>query len=495
MKTAVSLLTPSTDPLSVAVLVFPQTNTLSFAAAVDPLRSANRQAGRTLFDWHYITPGDEPVALTSGISVPGTPLSKLLHTDLLMVVAGFGIEAHATPAISASLRRIARASATLAGIDGGPWILAQAGVLDGLTATTHWEDLGEFASRFPDVTTVTDRFCISGRTMTCAGAVPALDMMLHLIAARYGRRLAAQVAGAFIHDSATDPARPQTRAGPDPRHSRMTRDASAIMQQALDHPVPIPEIAGRLGISPRALEAQFQSRLGQSPKAHYLTLRLSEALRLVTQTDLPLIDVALATGFGSAASFARAFRKAHGTSARTLRSRLARNPCFFLAQNTYPRPGRDASVGHGMRPMRLIDLGQNLVRQADLDRPQRPVQLIQRGRPENRRGHEGPRATPGQRHMHRIQIMTPRDVQIGLNRIKDPIGLAPAQFRTQRHARSVRNRLILVLAGQQPRAQWRKGNQAHVLVYAHLGHIGVIEPAEQRIFVLHGVHPRQPAIF
>ncbi len=320
MKNAESILEPTTAPLAVSILVFPETNTLSFAAAVDPLRSANRQAGKALFDWRYVTPTDASVSLTSGINVSGTPLSKLLSTDLLLVVAGFDIQRQTTPAISAGLRRVFESGAHVAGIDGGPWMLAQAGLLDGETATTHWEDLSEFASRFPDVTTVANRFCISGRTLTCAGAVPALDMMLHLIAARYGRRLAAQVAGAFIHDSATDPARPQTRAGPDPRHGRLTAKASELMQQALEAPLSIPQIASKLSVSPRTLEAQFQSRLGRSPKAYYLSLRLNEALRLITQTDMPVIDIALTTGFSSAASFARAFRAAHGTSARSLRS-------------------------------------------------------------------------------------------------------------------------------------------------------------------------------
>jgi len=320
MKNAKSILSPTTAPLSVSVLVFPETNTLSFAAAVDPLRSANRQAGKPLFEWSYVTPGDAPVALTSGVSVTGIPLSKLIKTDLLLVVAGFDIQRHTTPAISAGLRRVFDGGAYVAGVDGGPWMLAQAGLLDKETATTHWEDLSEFASQFPEVTTVANRFCISGRTMTCAGAVPALDMMLHLIAARYGKRLAAQVAGAFIHDSTTDPARPQTRAGPDPRHNRLTARASELMQQALETPLSIPDIAMALQVRPRTLETQFKARLGQSPKAHYLSLRLAEALRLVTQTEMPVIDIALATGFGSAASFSRAFRAAHGTSARTLRS-------------------------------------------------------------------------------------------------------------------------------------------------------------------------------
>ena len=75
----------------------------------------------------------------------------------------------------------------------------------------------------------------------------------------------------------------------------------------------------RCGTSPRTLEAQFRARLGTTPQAHSLHLRLSEALRLVGDTDMPLMDVALATGFGSQSSFARAFRAAHGQSARALR--------------------------------------------------------------------------------------------------------------------------------------------------------------------------------
>ncbi len=91
------------------------------------------------------------------------------------------------------------------------------------------------------------------------------------------------------------------------------------MEAALDTPLPMNVLAKRLGVSPRALQMQFKSRLGTTPQAHYLSLRLSEAERLVTQTALPLQDVAFATGFGSQASFARAFRAAHGKSATMMR--------------------------------------------------------------------------------------------------------------------------------------------------------------------------------
>ncbi len=78
-----------------------------------------------------------------------------------------------------------------------------------------------------------------------------------------------------------------------------------------------------MGTSPRSLQQQFRLRLGTTPQDHYLHLRLAEARRLVSDTDLSLMEVALATGFTSPSSFARAFRVAHGTSARELRQSRA----------------------------------------------------------------------------------------------------------------------------------------------------------------------------
>ncbi|GAA6199267.1 GlxA family transcriptional regulator [Aquicoccus sp. SU-CL01552] len=323
MKIERNIFTPSEAALSTAVLVLDDCNTLSFAAGVDPMRATNRLAGRRLFDWSYVTATGQPAHLTSGIEVPGPPLARLDRCELLLVIAGFGLERHDTPALRASLRRIASGGTTLAGIDGGPWLLAAAGVLDGHGATTHWEDLDRLATRFPEVRVLQDRFHIDGARMTCGGALPAIDMMLHLTRARYGAALAARVAGLFLHDSPGDPARAQRRGG-DPRHSPLTARADTLMEQTLDAPLPIAAIARRCGVSPRTLELQFRARLETTPQAHYLDLRLAEARRLALETDMPLTEVALATGFASQASFSRAFRAAHGQPARTLRKRRTR---------------------------------------------------------------------------------------------------------------------------------------------------------------------------
>ncbi|MDP5215742.1 GlxA family transcriptional regulator [Ruegeria sp. 2205SS24-7] len=322
MKPAKNILQPEHRALKTGVLVLDDCNTLSFAAAVDPMRAANRLADRPAFDWDYVTATPEPAELTSALRVPGIPLARFEGCELLIVVAGFHLARHATPSLLAGLRRIAHGGATLAGIDGGPWLLAEAGLLNGHTATTHWEDLENFASRFPEVDVRPDRFVISGQRLTSGGAMPAIEMMLHIIAARHGAGFASRVAGLFLHDGPQSQSRPQTRIGTD-KHNALTAKAHALMEAALDDPLPLAEIARQLGTSPRSLQQQFRLRLDTTPQDHYLHLRLAEARRLVTDTDLPLLEVALATGFSSQSSFARAFRTAHGLSARDLRQSRA----------------------------------------------------------------------------------------------------------------------------------------------------------------------------
>lgn len=294
------------------------TNTLSFAAAVDPLRAANRQAGKTLFDWDFATPTAAPVALTSGIEIPARAVQGIDRTDLLIVVAGFDLEAQCTPQLMASLRRLARGDTFVAGIDGGPWVMAKAGLLDGHRATTHWEDLESFATYFSQIQVKNARYVVSDRRLTSGGAAPAIEMMLHLIGTQHGTTLARKIAGSFIFDPRAAPQTPQSRVGGLP-HDATTARAHALMEAALETPRPLSQIAKALRLSPRSLQQHFARRLGTTPQAHYLSLRLTEAERLVRDTQMALQDVAVMTGFTSQSSFARAFRTHAGQSASALR--------------------------------------------------------------------------------------------------------------------------------------------------------------------------------
>lgn len=311
------------EKITTAILILSESNTLSFASAVDPLRAANRRAGRQLFDWHFVTATGAPAELTSGVMVHGTPLARCESCDLLIIIAGFNLEAHATPALLSGLRRVAPRANQIAAIDGGSWLLARAGLLDGERATTHWEDLDTFRSHFEHVETLPHRFVKSGKFYTAGAASPGLDMILRLIEERFGAKLMQEVAGAFLHDPSQPaelPQNPASRQSLAKHHPQVAR-ALSLMQDRIETPLSISEIADRLSVSPRLLEMRFKEALGQSPKATYLSLRLSAAHRFALETAMSVQDIALATGFGSQSSFARAFRSAYGQSVRALRAR------------------------------------------------------------------------------------------------------------------------------------------------------------------------------
>ncbi|WP_299349935.1 GlxA family transcriptional regulator [uncultured Shimia sp.] len=324
MKDAENLFRPQNTPLNTAVLVLDQCNTLSFAAAVDPMRAANRRAGRTLFKWDFYTATEAPAQLTSGPEIAGKPIANLDHCDLLVIVAGFDLEEHATPRLLASLRRLCTSGTMIAALDGAPWILARAGVLDGHSATTHWEDLEDFATRFPAVETRRDRFVIDPPFATSGGAAPGIDMMLHLIERWFGASLATRVASAFVYDPVPEGQQgPGAPPRPIRRNPQIAR-ALDLMERHIDDPLNIADIARHLSVSVRSLELRFRSHLGQSPHQYYLQLRLNEAHRLAIDTSLSVQDIATTTGFASQSSFARAFRQAHGLSVRDLRASLQR---------------------------------------------------------------------------------------------------------------------------------------------------------------------------
>jgi transcriptional regulator GlxA family with amidase domain len=321
MKTEKPIFAPDPAPLDVAVLVMADTNALSLAAAVDPMRAANRRAGRTLFTWTYYGATGGPVPVTAGYAVEAGPLPDRVEADILMIVAGFRLIEQATPPLLARLRRLAPRARAMIGVDGGPWFLALAGLLDGRAATVHWEDLETFADRFPAVDVRQDRYVISGPFVTTGGAAPCLDMMLELIRTRHGAELALRVAGAFLYEPVHAATVPQQAvsaarlAKGDPALGR----AIALMERGVENPIPIAAIARRIGLSQRRLEMLFAERLGTSPGRFFLDLRLDEARRMVVDTRLPLQEVALRTGFSSQMAFARAFRARFGAPASALR--------------------------------------------------------------------------------------------------------------------------------------------------------------------------------
>ena len=307
------------EPESIGFFLVPQFSMLAFASAVEPLRSANRMSGRSLYAWRLFSVDGRSVKASNGIEVtPDSGIAGVDRLPTLLVCAGIDANRYEDRRLFAWLRRLARNGTRLGAICTGSHMLAQAGLLDGYRATIHWEDLPGFADTHPAVTVSHELYMLDRNRLTCSGGTAALDMMLHLIALAHGQELAGQVSEQFIHDQIRGPRQQQ----------RMTLEsrvgvsepkligAIAVMESHLEEPLPLPGVAMRVGLSTRQLERLFRRYLGRRPLRYYRELRLNHARLMLLQGGQSILSVALATGFTSAAHFARRYREAFGRSPR-----------------------------------------------------------------------------------------------------------------------------------------------------------------------------------
>jgi transcriptional regulator GlxA family with amidase domain len=302
-------------PTTVGFLLVPGFALMSYAAAIEPLRAANLISGRELYRWWHAAPGGNPVTASNGLAIiPDCGTSTERAADMVFVCAGGNPALFEDKSTFAWLRRLARKGVTIGGISGGPYILAKAGLLDERRATLHWEHLPAFREAFPDVEVVPSLFEIDGTRITCSGGISALDMMVALIERDHGRQLAASVGDWFLHTHIREGFGPQRM---DLRYRLGVADEKLIavlraMEMSLETPQSRSALARSASISLRQLERLFKSHIGHGIHSHYRWLRLERARQLLRETTLPVLDVALATGFASSSQFARAYANAFG---------------------------------------------------------------------------------------------------------------------------------------------------------------------------------------
>jgi transcriptional regulator GlxA family with amidase domain len=318
---------PGTTPAvaSVGFLLIPGFALMSYASAVEPLRAANRLAGRTLYKWWHAAPADKPAIASNGAAVLpdfkfGADVGAL---DVIFVCAGGNPATFNDRRTFAWLRKLASRGVTIGGISGGPFILAKAGLLGGRRCTVHWEHLPAIQEAFPDLKLTRSLFEFDNDRITCSGGVAGIDMMVALITRDHGYELGAAVSDWLLHTHVREGALPQRM---DLRFRLGVADdkmlkALKAMEAHLETPLTRERLASLAGVSLRQLERSFHSQLGRGVHEHYLALRLGRARQLLRETSLSILEVALAAGFASASQFSRAFRRAFEFSPREARQR------------------------------------------------------------------------------------------------------------------------------------------------------------------------------
>lgn len=297
------------ETVEIDVVAFPETTVLLLASVIEPLRAANRIAGRQLYRWRLLTLDGKPVETTAGIAMPvDGAFDPAKGNNPLFLVSSYNWRRSNTTALKIGLSRAARHRSMIAGIESGTWLMAEASLLDNHRVTVHWEDIDEFSSRHPQIEVVKERFVIDRRRMTSGGSLPTLDMMLEIIRRRQGYSMALEVSRAFLYErgGGGDDIRPapSSLGVLDKRLFQAMR----LMEETVDQPLSLEQMAARTKISARHLQTLFQRSFGVPPHEHYLALRLNTARRRVIESDMSFADIADGTGFNSASAFSRAYR-------------------------------------------------------------------------------------------------------------------------------------------------------------------------------------------
>ncbi|WP_339107939.1 transcriptional regulator FtrA [Thioclava sp. GXIMD4216] len=271
-----------------------------------------------------IEPG--PLRAHGGLSVSTDGGLELLEEAGLIVIPGWrGAHTPAPPALTAALIAAHARGARIATICSGAFVLAQTGLLDGHSATTHWRYAKDFAARYPDVTLRADNLYTDDAPLyTSAGSAAGLDLGLHIVRQDFGAEAANSVARRLVIASHRDGGQNQFLPRPVPRATEADRIAPLLdrLRQNLTHTPTISSLANACAMSERTFLRRFLDATGTTPIRFLNEERLRQAA-LLLEAPTPSIDqIAERCGFGSAALLRHHFRKRYGVAPATWRQRF-----------------------------------------------------------------------------------------------------------------------------------------------------------------------------
>lgn len=320
MRTSSPISEPKAPEIKLRRFVFVLLNDftlLSFASAIEALRIANRVMGAKAYEWILIGEGGGFVACSAGTEFKlDADLIDINRDDTVLICGGIDVQKATTKKVLNWLRREARKGMMIGGLCTAAHTLAKAGLLDGKRATIHWENQDSFSEEFEEVKLTKSVFVVDGNRVTTAGGTSSIDLMLKLIADQYGEDVANLVADQQIYssirtDQDTQRLSVPTRIGV--RHPKLSQVIQK-MESHIEEPISPAALAKEVGMSTRQLERLFRRYLNRSPKRYYMELRLQKARNLLMQTDMSVINVALACGFASPSHFSKCYRAHYDTT-------------------------------------------------------------------------------------------------------------------------------------------------------------------------------------
>lgn len=263
-----------------------------------------------------VSPGGADVETSSGFVIRGDEGLAAIHRAQTVIVPGYRPHGDPPDDVTDALRSAHRRGARVASVCTGAFALAAAGLLDGLSATTHWQDARELQRRHPRIEVKPDVLYVDhGRIATSAGVAAGIDLCLHLVRRDHGAQVANRIARRMVV--------PPHRSGGQAQFAVAVPEKSGgagigeLMDWArahLDEALSVGDLAHRIGLSERQLTRRFIAQTGVTPMQWVGHQRVVAAMELLEGTDLTVESIAQRTGLGSAVTLRRHFSRHVGVA-------------------------------------------------------------------------------------------------------------------------------------------------------------------------------------
>jgi transcriptional regulator GlxA family with amidase domain len=301
----------------VVFLVYPGYSVMALAV-VSVFETANMMQNEEVYDVRFISETGGPVRTSSGMVLHSEPFSDAPF-DTLMV--GGASVPKPTPELIEFVRRAPERCRRVAAMCTGAFVLAEAGLLNGKRATTHWLHARELKQRFPKVKMDEDRIFINdGLIWTSAGMSAGIDLGLALVESDLGRETARSVARKLVlyHRRAGGQSQFSALLELEPKSDRV-QTALAYAKRHLHTALTVRQLADAAHLSPRQFSRAFHAETGQSPAKAVENLRVEAAQLMMEQSRHPIDVIAWQTGFADRDRMRRAFVRAFGQPPQVMR--------------------------------------------------------------------------------------------------------------------------------------------------------------------------------
>lgn len=314
----------------VIVLVVPPVEELDLVGPIQVLSAANRLAGRPIYSVEVVTNGENLRVEGEGglLSFLAQGHYKALKADFdsLLIVCGLATRSARDRELFAWMRSVAPRVRRLGSVCVGSFLLAEAGLLNGRRATTHWKFGQELTKRYPKVRVVTEPIWVrDGNIYTSAGISAGIDLALAWVEEDCGNAIAGEVARELVLFLRRPGGQAQLSVSLAAQAEEMKsiQELQVWIAENFHRQLPLQILAGRAAMSVRNFERVFTREVGVSPARYVLRMRIEAAQRMLEHTRKGLDQIALASGFSSADAMRRAFIRTLQTTPLSYRRHLS----------------------------------------------------------------------------------------------------------------------------------------------------------------------------